>query len=767
MQNSDSTPPDLSQATELDLTALISEFRTAGMQGDFWQRMSTADDTRLARWDGQSDDGKKHDNMLEEGKPAFPWDGASDVRCYMADEVCNENVSIDMTAFWKSDLRVEAVESGDMENASNASTFANWMIQRDMRANLEEDSELSSQYKEWYGWCALHVDMERTLSFKNRSIKLQDLQAMADKFDQARQQGAELPPELAELGEHVSDLARFIDHPDADGVSAKAIQFLYRTYVNSNLPAGVEETDIPELAMSKARKMVAELRSRQATVIPLPYLCSNKPRITALKPWRDIVIPADTTDIQSARAIFVRRFMSEAELRSMVTSDGWSPEFVEEAVKTKGKLTVWAFSNQGLLNPLVNWSFCSQKNNLIELVIGYHKAVDENGVLAVYYTIFSAGLTTTGNDTKEQDIKLVAKSGLLDGPHADLYPIAAIRREMLDRQVQSSRGVPEILLTSQREEKVIRDAVVDWTSIAVIPPLNVYKSAMGQRYKFAPAAENQVTAGREPKFMEVPTAGPVMAEKWLSMLDSKVDHYFGRFRENVPPQLSQLLMGPRVQRYLQGWSQALKMAFEMYLYYVPETFERVTGSPPPDADTNLDFVLHFDVAQLNPELMEKKLALMSALLPEDSQGVIDRSALIRIKARAIDPMMARELVQQQGPATQQMLDKVQMDMVKMSDGNEAQYSDASQDPAAQNKLQFLQQTVQNNQRYLTRLHPEVLQMLGVQAQPQPQGQGQQPDVLFSQMVQKYAENLQQGVAQQQNKQVGRIGVKPMSYQGVQ
>lgn len=761
----------LAQATTLDLPNLLREFRTAGTNGDYWQRMSTADDTRLARWDGQQDDGKKKDNSLEEGKPAFPWDGASDVRCYAADEVINECVATDLTAFQKADLRVEAVEPGDQENAANATTFANWMVQRDMRDNLADDAELSAQYVHWYGWAALHVVMDRQVSFKNRVLHIADVQAMADKF--AGQDPAALPAELQQLGQSVSDISQLIDLPDADKITAEAVRFLYRLYVNSTMPDSLEETDIPELAVKKARAMVKELRDKKQTTIPFPYLCSNRPRITALKPWRDIIVPSDTTDIQSARAVFVRDFVSEAELRSMALSDGWSEEFIEEAVKTKGKLSVWAFSNQGLLNPLQNWNFTDAKNNLIELVWGYHKAVDENGVLAVYYTVFSAGLTESAaqgqsrrnEDGTPVDRSLVAKHGLLTGPRADQYPIVDIRRERLDRQVQASRGVPEIMLTTQREEKVLRDAVVDWTSIAVIPPLNVYKGNMGQRYKFAPAAENQVTAGREPKFMDIPTQGPQMAEQWLQMLNSKTDHYFGRFRENIPPQLSQLLMSPRVSRFLHGWSKALRMAFEMYLYYAPDTYERVVGSPvPQDSDTGLDFVLHFDVGQLNPELMEKKLSLLSALAQEDSEGKLNRGALIAIKARAIDPGFARELIMDDGPASQQMMDKVQTDIVKMSDGNEAMYADAANDPAAGNKLKFLQQTVANNPKYQARLDPEILQMLGIQPQ---QAQGQQPDQLFSELVGNYIKNLQQGINQQRNKVTGRTGVQQIGGAGGQ
>jgi hypothetical protein len=61
------------------------------------------------------------------------------------------------------------------------------------------------------------------------------------------------------------------------------------------------------------------------------------------------------------------------------------------------------------------------------------------------------------------------------------------------------------------------------------------------------------------------------------------------------------------------------------------------------------------------------------------------------------------------------------------------------DPAAQMRLQFLQQIVQAN--------PKYQQALG-------------EDKLFATSMQKYSENLQFSVQQQQNAVTGRLGVDP-------
>lgn len=738
----------IATTTKESLSALLREFRAAGTSGDYWARQQSAEDTRLARWDGQSDDGKKWDKNLPEGQKAFPWNGASDVRCYQVDEVINESVATKLTAFWRSEVRVEGIEPGDIAAGSASTRFMEWMRDNDMRDNLNEDVELSAQWEDWYGWCGLHVCWDRQVSYKWRTIDLAELSQLGQQISQS----PDMPQEVAMFGQRLSNLPAVVADPESESIAIEVVKLLYRIYVNQSLSRGLYEQDIPDLSATRAREVVRELRKADSAKIPIPYLCRNKPTVTALKPWRDIVVPADITDLESARAIFVRQFYSEADLRAMAISDEWDRDFVEEAVKTKGRLSVWTLSSQGLLNPLWQWTHSQQRQELIEIIVGYHKAVDEDGIIATYYTIFSAHLTTGEN---QSDQMLVAKSGMLEYPHAGEYPIVLVRRELLDRQVMSSRSMAEILGTSQREEKVLRDAVMDWCSIGVIPPMNVYKGAMGQRYKFAPGAENLCTAGREPKLLDIPGNGPTFAAQYLERIRANADTYFGRVRETVPPQLTQVLLEPRIRRFLAAWSKALKMAFCLYQHYAPEVFARVTSADNPvDDAVNLDFIFHFDVAQLNPEMMEQKLTAFSNLLPEDSVGVIDRSALIRAKARMIDPALARELVMDQGPASQQLFEKVKADVIGMSDGNEAAYTDAANDPTAQGRAQFLSQIIGANARYLSRLDPAVLQELGLR----PMGEGGQVDPIFSSLMERYLKNIQLGVSQQQNKIVGRIGV---------
>ena len=74
-------------------------------------------------------------------------------------------------------------------------------------------------------------------------------------------------------------------------------------------------------------------------------------------------------------------------------------------------------------------------------------------------------------------------------------------------------------------------------------------------------------------------------------------------------------------------------------------------------------------------------------------------------------------------------------------GNEALYQ--ANDPAAQTKLQYTQQVMQANPKAQAAL---------------------QQDENFKALFENYVKSLQMSVMQQQNAQIGRIGVTPISQQ---
>ena len=104
---------------EPNVPALTEELRRSATDYGCFARIDRVEQVRYCRWAGQTDDGKKW-NDANRNKPAFPWDGASDTRIPLADEVINGLVDLCSTSFWRSMLRVSPSNVSQLDQAVTA-----------------------------------------------------------------------------------------------------------------------------------------------------------------------------------------------------------------------------------------------------------------------------------------------------------------------------------------------------------------------------------------------------------------------------------------------------------------------------------------------------------------------------------------------------------------------------------------------------------------------------------------------------------------------
>jgi hypothetical protein len=241
--------------------------------------------------------------------------------------------------------------------------------------------------------------------------------------------------------------------------------------------------------------------------------------------------------------------------------------------------------------------------------------------------------------------------------------------------------------------------------------------------------------------MEPPRRGAELAFQLMEHIKDRTDRYFGRPNPKIPPVETQLHQQAFVHRWLRHMSTVIQRVWGLVQRFdQDERFAAVTatGKPIPRDPNKFNFNLHFDVRELDNEFVEKKLqAISQFVLPEDTLGIVDRTKLIRKKLQVIDPSLAEELVVENAEASQKMFDEVNSQIAYMALGNQPKY--VENDPSAGIKMQFLQQIVGNNPKYQAQL---------------------EQDEQFQQLLQGYAQNLNMSVMQQQNKQVGRLGVNP-------
>lgn len=700
MENKTNTDKLAFYSEKPDVNELTSELtRSLYTSADF-QRLNNSDDIRLCRWAGQSDDGKKHSENLPNNQQAFPFEGASDVRTRLVDSTINELATILTTSFERAQVTVSPTEFNDQATASAATTLMSWLVQQKLRHEINREAELGAQYGLQYGWTVFHVGWDQQLATRYQKITMDEIVAMAQQMQ----------------GSTLADIPALIADP-----------------VSADLAAELIVAAIPQYELADAKKLVKELRETGVGRIQETYIKRNLPCISALKPFEEVAFPPETIDLQSARVIFRRVYMTEVELRSKIAEDGWNKDFVEAAANTAGKMSYFGDPTDSI--SALGTSPIIRQDNLIEIVYAYAKQINEDGVPGIYCTVFSSLV----------EDELYAKHELLDYAHGD-YPFVEFRREVIRRPITESRGVPELGMTEQDEIKAQHDSIRDRTAFETLPPLKVVKR-IGAINKIGPGVQLPVTRPDDYSWMEAPQRAPATAFGLIERVENNHAQYFGLNRVTVPQIKSQLTQQQLVNRWLSAWATIYSQTFSLCMQYMqPEEIERITGVSLPqnltDVSGSYDFIIRFNIQTLDNDLVAKKLqALAQFVVPLDVGGVLNRNRLVQMVIEAVAPESARDLIVDQTTASQQMFREVQSDIGMMMLGNEPLYRE--NDPTAQARLQYAQDVLAKN--------------------PKAQ-QASQQDQLFQALLQNYVKNLQMSIMQQQNAQIGRVGVTPVSEQ---
>lgn len=684
---------------------LYSEYQRSTQNGGNTANIAENDDIRLARWAGQTDDGKKHSEDRMNGDGAFPFEGASDVRCRLVDRTINDLVSMMVTTFDRCQIKVKGTEFSDSENSATANVLMSWLLESRIRSEVRKEAELLAQYGTQYGWAGLHVIWEQEMGTRFQNIRMDDLVAMV-------QQAVQANPDAA-----IKDLPAAIMSEEQEDYAVDLIMQYLKT---------VNPKDV--------KKAVRELRKDGNANIPETFIAKNQPLIVALKPYDEISFPPETIEIQKARVVFRRTYVTEVELRSMAKMEGWSESFVEQAVNCMGMQSQFNDPNLLPAAALINYQV-SRQDNLIELVYAYSRLIDENGIQGVYQTIFCP--QANGEE--------YASHGLLGYAH-NKYPFVIYRRERTRRAIMESRGVPEIAQTDQEEIKAQHDAIRDRTAFTTLPPILV-KKRLGGINRIAPGVHLPVTSADDYRFMPTPTGDAGTAFNLIDRVEMNHASYFGLPHPNIMPQKTQTTQQFIINNWLDVWSESFAMVFSLMLQYMqPEEIESITGKPLPQNMSSVsnmfDFQVKYDVRELDTNFVIEKLkAITQFVLPLDAGGVIDKNKLVKAAVEAIDPDKAKELIINTGTASQLLYKNIQSDLGLMMLGNEAQY--VENDPSAATKMQYLQDIMSKN--------PKAQQAM-------------QSDPHFRAVLENYMKNLQMSISQQQNKQIGRTGVTPVAEQ---
>lgn len=632
---------------------LASEFQKALSRPNRWgERQETNWRARYNIWAGQDASGRKKRKVL--GKEPFPWDEASDARVPLVDSYVNEDVDTVMTALQGARLQAAPTESGDMAQANLVTHFVRWMFYNQM-PERDREAELLANYMFERGMGVLGVFWKRETQLARQTMTMQQLS------DQA--------PGIAEV---IADPTREEEALD------------------------LTQGALPDLKKSEARRVVKELREQGTTTYDQPYLCEDRPVFVALCPGEDFFAPADATDLQKARMLFYREFMTRAQLEDAERANGWEREWIDEVIKQcKGKISNESRTAQRPVSSLdQNTVSGLNTEELYEVIHAFERRAGADRVPAIYYTVFSAHL-----QSKQGGQEFYGKRDLLNYQHGQ-YPFVAFDRERVNRRLDSARGYGELAFTWQQQLKTEWDSRADRASISTIPPL--LHPAGRPPAKWGPAVRVPYIRPNEYQFADVPRydRGSQDVEQSVRYV---ADRYFGRMVEGIDPNYARTRMQRLVTRWLECWHQALEQMFQLCQQFMPDQFFfRVVGSAKAqplrasrqEIQGKFDLNITWNVLNQEPELLQAKLDLLLKLLGADINGVTDRTELMTVIFEYLDPNLGERLLQPAESASQREIDDEKTVFARLMTGQDVDVKPDGQ--AYQLREQIMQQELNTN-----------------------------------------------------------------------
>ena len=484
----------------------------------------------------------------------------------------------------------------------------------------------------------------------------------------------------------------------------------------------------PKLKKKDAKKALRKLRKEGAAELPVQVRSIDRPIVQALATDTDIFFPHYCTDPQKAPYVHRRVLMTPQEVLSRVNTEGWDEKWADHVIErmrgTDSSMVDAAdpYSQQG--------RFDDGETDFIEVIYTYQRLM-KDGAEGIYCTVWH---------TKETES--FGKFELLNG--LEDYPFVVTELHRDSKRMYEARSMVDLLRGAQWTVKACRDARIDRSSLATLP---ASKGPVGRpKPEFRPGGHVTERRPGEYGWIDPPPADPGSIEVEATML-TQADRMVGLSNPNEDPD-AQIKRAFYIDKFLSHVRNVLSEAYKAFLRYGPDQLMfRVSGVPEPqefnkEAEAReMDICVHFDAQMHDPETVEKKIGQFVQLLSLDRVGKLNVEALLEVIAASIDPVLADAVLQPQEQGTAKAMRDVATDLSMIYAGIEVPARPQGHQIALQLGEQYVQQ-------------PDVAERL-------------QTDEAFAARLQKYMEQYQFAMQQQENAQIGRIGTEPAEFQGMQ
>lgn len=538
------------------LNEIKEEFRHLGRDaGDTANdRRELADAVRFARWPGQTPDGKKHGTKE---KPAFPYEGASDKRERTADGITNEQVIVIMAALMRLNLSFSGAPGVRKEEndvlAQQLGALWEWV--RKNQLGTEWFVEWT-KFVQWRQGDSPAVGFMQILWHQERALKPETVTAdvlMKRALELLVQQGGEVAPE------DQLDLADLVVNEERGEELAALLQAIY-----------------PELGDKPAAKAARELRTLAETTFAYPYISENRLKLKARRLFHDLYVPENTPSSdfsRRARIIYVRDWVSAAELREREAKGEFKPGFLEEVLKHEGES---GWEHWCRLSSDGEWSDTPQQRNwdktrqrgLYELLTAIYKGSNAEGLPGTYMVTYHHAVDFAGTDLELIDYEL----------GGGRYPFVASPREILSDLLWHSRGNSELSATEQNALKILHDMFTDNAALSTIPPLEVPAARPKVALIWRPMGQVRVNRPGEIRPMQT-LPYPQAAGEMMNRVRDGLARYFGQISDSNPADLVRLYQQNLVDFMMLPVMEIVDMGLRLALQYLPqEQLEEIVGA---------------------------------------------------------------------------------------------------------------------------------------------------------------------------------------------
>jgi hypothetical protein len=694
----------------------IADAQGSSLASDYYTRNLCARDWWYARWDYQTVDGRKWGNPPA-GILPWPWPGASDTRVRTVEKVIGQHRTIGTFALRNMKLQAKSTRPAvTIKESQVATTLLNWMLFSHMVAELHREQRLAMSWRNGYGAAIVHVDWMQTRRLDYIDVNVMGLQEFVNEPAVAQFVGAgsQIP-----IGENldITDLQEMIMDPAYADDLARLLVSVSHDF----------------LSFKQAQKKLDELRQVRTVEIPIPYVFQSRPRWTTRRPMVDVLFPTYADDLQRVPWYDIIEFVSETELRDRVETAGYSQAFVEEALQFRGPSSSgdWRLTTAAERTAITGVGPGNMDND-IELH-HFYTLVQDRGVPVRFCTVFHIDTETYAKH----------EPAGYDHEEATVHPM---RFEIEDRPILSSRGIAEIAYTWEQELKAQYDAQSDRTSLTLRPPLlTTYDQVQKMKESISPGVVIPMRKFDEAQWLKMPPWDQVSI-LIIQEVEQRVREHFGLFGNDVDADLKKLRREEFVDDILIELKQPVQQTMKLMRQLLPDADIAAVVGPlarpfhvtRAEIQGEWEISATVDLRNIDSDWLKEKLGYLTQLAQLDTMGLLDKAALLKAGAEAIDYSFADMAIQNPQVATQGEIQDEQraVDLI-IGSGQDQPLPQGANYQLRLQVLQSKQQTITTN--------PATMKIIQ-----------SNPDIV--KVLMNRAQYFQRQIQQQQNAQIGRMQV---------